>query len=111
MCGLPSYVAVVVAPLTVTITAFGSILSVPLVVLTLNCAVTSFSYASFTTAVPVTSTVYSPASFPFADADNPLTVYVFPLIVNVVCCNPLTVCSVPSYSSVPLFATTSISYF
>ena len=44
------------------------------VVFTANCAVTSFPSASFTTAVPVTSDVYSPASVPLALALRPSTV-------------------------------------
>ena len=88
-----------------------SIVSVPFSVFTVNCPVTSFPSASFTTAIPVTLDVYSPAFVPAALAVRPSTVYAFPSTVYVSVSNPLTSFGVPSYVSVLLFATTVISYF
>ena len=82
----------------------------PFSVFTVNCFVTLFPAASFTTAFPVTLLVYLPASFPVTVADNPVTVYLFPFTSNVVASNPDTVWSFPSYVAVPSLAFTVISY-
>ena len=100
-----------VAALAVTVTFLFSIVSFPFSVLTVNCAVTSLSAASLTTAVPVTAAVYSPAFVPSALALSPLTVYVCPFTVNSTVLKPLTLFSSPSYFTVLLFASTVISYF
>ena len=108
-CLFSLYVNVALFPTNSTVLLL--IVSVPSVVFTVNWDVTLFPAASVTTAVPVTFIGYVPAFVSVADADNPLTVYVFPSIVNVVCFNPLTLCSLPLYVVSLLFATTSISYF
>ena len=94
----------------VRVTSLLAIVRVPFSVFTANCSVTSFPSSSVTAGVPVTLTGYSPAFVPDALAVSPLTVYVSPFTVKVSVFNPLTLFSVPSYFSLPLFASTVISY-
>ena len=84
-------------------------LSFPTFVFTLNCFVTSFPSASFTTAVPSIVVSYSPESVPSAFDVNPDTVYFFPFTVNSVVTNPVTLCFSPVYFSSLLLASTVIS--
>ena len=80
----------------VRVTALGLITSCPFVLLTVNWSVTSVPSAALTTAVPVISDVYVPASVPDALAVSPSTVYRLPSTVNSVALSPLTDCSLPS---------------
>ena len=94
----------------VRVTSLLAIVSFPAFAVTANWLVTSLLSASFTTAVPVTLAVYSPASVPVVPAVSPLTVYFSPSTVNSVVLSPLTALTVPSYLSLPLFASTSMLY-
>ena len=84
-------------------------LSFPTFVFTLNCFVTSFPSASFTTAVPSIVVSYSPKSVPSAFDVNPETVYFCLFTVNSVVSKPAASCSLPSYVAFTLLAVTVIS--
>ena len=58
----------------VNVTSRFWMVSLPAWVLTLNWSVTTLPSASLTTAVPVTTEAYSPASVPLASAERPSTV-------------------------------------